>query len=188
MDPMDQTKFFMLAADPDTARASAARLFESVRARIRPLLPRDAEIRHIGATAIPGCLTKGDLDIVVRVAKRDFAAAEAALACHFARNAGSGRTDDFAAFAVAASTPHLGIQLTARGGALDGFHVFADALRADPDLVRRYNDLKRAHHGAPMDVYRAAKDAFIAQVLDAKAGEAPVHAEGDGAGTRSSAC
>ena len=36
-------------------------------ASLRPLLPT-AEIEHIGATAIPGALTKGDLDVMVRVA------------------------------------------------------------------------------------------------------------------------
>jgi hypothetical protein len=33
----------------------------------------------------------------------------------------------------------------------------------NPEL---FNQLKRAWHGKPMDDYRAAKDAFIAQVLN----------------------
>ncbi|MCQ9224933.1 hypothetical protein NQ022_10895, partial [Streptococcus suis] len=58
-----------------------------------------------------------------------------------------------------------GIQLTVKGGPLDVFHRFAAVLRTDPERVARYNALKRAHHDHPMTLYRAAKDAFIADVL-----------------------
>ena len=108
---------------------------------------------HVGATAVPGCLTKGDLDVVVRVEPADFAAAEARLAGRFGRNAGSVRTEDFAAFAEAGRSPPLGIQLTVKGGALDIFHAFAAALRGDPALVRRYNALKLRFRGRPMAVF-----------------------------------
>lgn len=163
---------FSLAPDPDAARAAADRLFAAVRRDLVARLPPSAEVLHVGATAIPGCLTKGDLDIAVRVEAADFAAAEAGLAGAFGRNAGSARTDGFAAFEDARRTPHLGIQLTVKGGALDGFHRFAEALRADPALLRRYNDLKRAHHDGPMAPYRAAKDAFVAEVLRLAASDA----------------
>src|SRR4030095_4363123 len=104
--------------------------------------PGSAEVLHTGATAVPGCLTKGDLDIVVRVDRVDFAASEALLADRFRRNTGSIRTDEFAAFEDPDRSPHLGVQLTVKGGALDDFHRFAETLRQDPLLVRRYNDLK----------------------------------------------
>jgi GrpB-like predicted nucleotidyltransferase (UPF0157 family) len=58
-------------------------------------LPATADVRHIGATAVPDCLTKGDLDIVVRVPSDDFADADTALATLFARNEGSIRTEGF---------------------------------------------------------------------------------------------
>ncbi|MCJ2092532.1 GrpB family protein [Methylobacterium sp. J-072] len=140
-------------------------MFAVVRRTLEPVLPAATEILHVGATAIPGCLTKGDLDIVVRVEGQGFAAAESCLAARFARNDGSVRTDDFAAFEDTGRMPHLGIQLTVKDGPLDVFHRFAAALRADPELVARYNALKRAHHDHPMTLYRAAKDAFIADVL-----------------------
>ncbi|MCJ2087847.1 GrpB family protein [Methylobacterium sp. E-005] len=162
---MTDDSFFRLAADCDAARAAAERLFQTVTDQLHPQLPMSAEIRHVGATAIPGCLTKGDLDMVVRVARADFAAADERLARLFARNVGSIRTDAFSAFADASRTPHLGVQLTVKGGTLDVFHHFADALRSDPALVERYNALKRAHQDWPMALYRPAKDAFIAGVL-----------------------
>ncbi|AVT76943.1 hypothetical protein RPPS3_28800 [Rhodopseudomonas palustris] len=156
---------FHIAADPEYARAAAERLFAAVQQQLVAVLPKTCELLHIGATSVPGCLTKGDLDIVVRVERKDFQATEAALAARYARNSGSVRTNEFAAFEDDASTPHLGIQLTVKGGAFDVFHRFADALRADPALVRRYNELKLAYDGQPMDRYRGAKDAFVTDAL-----------------------
>ncbi|MGE0767270.1 MAG: GrpB family protein [Hyphomicrobiaceae bacterium] len=151
--------------DAERARHDAERLFDAVRTRIAAILPATADIRHIGATAVRGCLTKGDLDIVVRVPADDFDRAETTLASRFARNAGSTRTNEFSAFEDDDSHPHLGIQLVAIDGAFDSFHLFAELLCASPRLVEDYNSLKRRHDGAPMAVYRAAKDAFIERLL-----------------------
>ena len=156
---------FSLHPDPALARAAAHELFERTATILRGLLPASADIRHIGATAAPGCLTKGDLDIVVRVEAVDFAAADSAIATLLARNTGSTHTDTFSAFEDGGTSPHLGVQLVVAGSPDDCFHSFAEALQRDPDLLARYNDLKRQYDGHPMDVYRAAKDAFIALAL-----------------------
>ncbi len=156
---------FSLHPDHAQAREAAERLFQQVEAELRGLLPASADIRHVGATAVPGCLTKGDLDIVVRIAAEDFVAADAALAGRFARNMGSKRTDSFSSFEDGAASPHLGIQLTVVGGEDDSFHLFAEALRREPELVARYNALKQAFVGEPMQVYRSAKSAFVKEVL-----------------------
>jgi len=150
--------------DPQEARAAAQRLFETVKGALREVLPT-ADIRHIGSTAIPGCLTKGDLDIAVRVPVDAFPAAEAALARMYVRNDGSIRTATFSAFEDGASDPHLGIQLAAIDGPSDFFHLFVEALLSDPELVEEYNKLKRAHAGQAMAAYRTAKDEFIESVL-----------------------
>lgn len=155
------------AIHPDTAAACAAadQLFARTAATLREVLPASADICHIGATAIPGCLTKGDLDLVVRVAQGDFDRADEALAKLFARNLGSTRTATFSAFEDPAASPPLGIQLAAIGSPDDCFHLFAQALLKDAALVAQYNDLKRHFDGRPMAEYRSAKDAFIAEVL-----------------------
>lgn len=156
---------FSLHPDQEQARLGADRLFARIAAELRDLLPFSAEIRHVGATAVPGCLTKGDLDIVVRVPAEAFGAADEALAARFARNTGSKHTDGFSSFEDAATIPHLGVQLTVAGGADDYFHLFVDALLRDPELVAQYNVLKRRFDGQPMDVYRTAKSAFVEDVL-----------------------
>lgn len=71
----------------------------------------------MGASAIPGCLTKGYLDLVVRVDAAEFDRAEAALAASFRMmKPGSIRTDDFAAFADETRVLPLGIQRTVENG------------------------------------------------------------------------
>ncbi len=162
---MGDERIFKLHADMALARAGAEWAFARLAGSLRDIFPASAEIRHVGATAIPGCLTKGDLDVVVRVAPEDFAQAEAALAERFARNNGSDLTEAFAAFEDPSASPHVGIQLTAVGGACDDFHLFADALQRDPALVARYNALKLKFDAQAMDDYRAAKSLFIAGVL-----------------------
>ena len=151
----------------DTARAHAAarRLFDVVRRELAAVLRAGAEVSHVGATAVPGCLTKGDLDIVVRVPPPAFSRAESALAARFACNGGSVRRADFAAFEDATRQPHLGIQLVAIGSALDGFLRFVAVLRRSPLLVREYNALKRRHDSGDMARYRAAKAAFVERAL-----------------------
>ncbi len=115
-----------------------------------------------------GCLTKGDLDIVVRVPAQDFSNADAALASRYARNEGSIRTETFSAFEEASSQHHLGIQLTVIDGPFDFFHQFAEELQRSSQLVEEYNALKRSYDGADMAAYRAAKDAFVERVLSAR--------------------
>ncbi|GEP05114.1 GrpB family protein [Methylobacterium oxalidis] len=145
------------------ARAEA--LFRSLALDLAAVLPEGAGIEHVGATAIPHCLTKGDLDLAIRVEERDFETCRRLLAGRFAPNPGSVSTASFCAFADAGSDPPVGIQLVVRGSELDVFTRFRDRLRADPNQVRAYNALKLRHAGGSMKRYRDAKAAFIAGIL-----------------------
>jgi GrpB-like predicted nucleotidyltransferase (UPF0157 family) len=165
---MADDETFQIAQDTEGARSVAEALFEAVARELKSMLPASAIVLHVGATAVAGCLTKGDLDIVVRVDRDDFVLAEERLAAAFARNGGSIRTADFAAFEDDGRSPHLGIQLTIVGGRFDVFHLFVQALRDDPTLVLRYNALKTRFDHGPMRDYRAAKDAFVSEVLRSK--------------------
>jgi GrpB-like predicted nucleotidyltransferase (UPF0157 family) len=160
-----QEERYISAPDTEAAHAGAAALFDRVRARLQAVLPTSVIIQHVGATAVPGCLTKGDLDIVVRVPDVDFAQVDSILQSMFSRNVGSVRLADFAAFEDPGSDPPLGVQLTTIGGTFDDFHRLVDVLRNEPDVLAQYNSLKRTYDGRPMDEYRAAKDRFLAAVL-----------------------
>lgn len=165
-------------ADTQRAREDAERLFEAMSKSLASILPPTADMRHIGATAVLGCLTKGDLDIVVRVPVESFVDADAALASRYARNGGSIRTETFSAFEDASSRPHLGIQLVIIDGPFDFFHRFVEILQHAPPLVEEYNALKRSYEGADMALYRAAKDAFVERVLTENSYRYPPTADG----------
>jgi GrpB-like predicted nucleotidyltransferase (UPF0157 family) len=162
---VSNTDVFTLHPEPTAARLAAVELFARTREQPRLSLPASADIQHTGATAIAGCMTKGDLDIVVRVEPQHFAVADQILSKRYHRNIGSLRRIDFSAFEDTAASPPLGIQLTTIGGPLDVFHLFVDALTRSTELVAGYNDLKMRHNGGSMDIYRTAKNAFIAAVL-----------------------
>lgn len=168
---MSDDETFQIVPDADGAREAASRLFVQRSKLLRSQLTVTADIRHIGATAVPGCVTKGDLDIVVRVAAEDFDKADVCLARMLDRNKGSVRTATFAAFEDNSAAPHLGVQLAAIDGPEDFFHLFVDALNASPSLVAAYNELKARFDGHPMEEYRRAKDAFVARVLRQARGE-----------------
>ena len=145
-------------------RAKVAAAFEQHRQRLSKLLP-EAECHHIGGTSVAGALTKGDLDIQVRVRAEELPRADAILAKHYDRNITSTLTPTFSSFKDDRADPPLGIQVTAIGGPEDHFVALRDYLVAHPEANERYNRLKRSFEGASMDEYRAAKSAYIASLL-----------------------
>ena len=140
--------------------AMAEYLFSVVTARLRAILPH-AEILHVGSTAIPGTLTKGDLDIEVRVSSDEFHEADRLLDELFDRNTGSFRSDEFSAFHDSTSNPELGVQLVVVGSVPDNFLAWRHLLECDAELRREYDNLKKRFEGQSMESYRAAKAQFI---------------------------
>ena len=147
-------------------RAKASALFDRVRARLTMLVP-GATIEHVGSTALPdGCLTKGDLDVQVRVRAEDYDAACAKLAAAFESNPG-GFTQYGKSFKDDSSEPPLGVHVTVIDGASDIQHRQRDLLVADPSLRDEYDSIKRAFDGGDMTAYREAKDAFFSRLIGA---------------------
>lgn len=56
--------------------------FDHHREQVLRLVP-DAEVEHVGATSVPGALTKGDLDVLVRVHPSQFSRSVAAMRWRF---------------------------------------------------------------------------------------------------------
>lgn len=158
---MPKEQFTLLPTRP--AARSAERLFRRERLRIRRRIP-GAIIQHIGATAIRNLPTKGDLDIVVRVQHADFPQAARALAALYDKNKTSTRTPEFAAFKNDNFSPPLGVQLVVIGSEHDDFDLLRDQLRISPACRRKLARLKRRFAGRPMERYRNAKAAAIAEI------------------------
>lgn len=145
-------------------RSSVQHLFREQSLRILDLLP-EADIQHIGSTAIPGSLTKGDLDIQVRVPHELFGQADRILAQLYHRNLGSIRTSAFASFKDDTTSPPLGIQLTVRNSDYDFFWKIRDVLIRHPAFQEKYDALKSRFQDGDMDDYRQAKSQFLEWLL-----------------------
>lgn len=142
-------------------------LLQAERARSWALLERLvpwAERAEVGSTAVDGLLTKGDLDWLVRVPASRFPEARRALDRALPRNPDQLSNAQYQGYQVP-SPLDLAVQLTVAGGPYDDFLPFLEALRADAALREAYNALKRRHDGQPMAEYRAAKSAFVREVL-----------------------
>ena len=148
----------------ETIRQEVEQAYRLHRACLEKLLV-DVEVHHVGSTAVPGSLTKGDLDIQVRLTPERFEEAVAILGQHYQRNMGSTRTMTFASFKDDSARPPLGIQLCAAGGPEDFFCRLRDFFLDHPNANRKYNDLKTRFQGGDMDEYRKEKSAFLEGLL-----------------------
>lgn len=151
-------------------RPAAAAAEARHRELIAALVP-DAEVEHIGATAVAGLLTKGDLDLLARVDAPRFHEAAEALEGSYEANQRESWTDDFASFADPQPREMpVEVQLVAVDSVWDlRFRRWLKLLTVDPAVRHRYNELKRAHTGADPDTYLKAKAAFIDEELEARA-------------------
>lgn len=167
-------RFILVPARP--AARAAERLFRTLRLTLRRRGLK-AEVLHIGATALRGMPTKGDLDIVVRVPAMMFPQAERCLTRMLARNLGSDRTDRFAAFKDDDATPPLGVQLVAIGSEHDDFHIALNRLRSDSLIRWRLRLLKWRHDGRSMQRYRRAKGTLLDDTVRSEAASRISHSE-----------
>lgn len=143
-------------------RARALALYEIVRERVVALVPT-ASVEHVGSTALPDGLTKGDLDVQVRVSAEHFEAACRALAAIYEHNPGGvsalGRS-----FKDDATEPPLGLHVTVIDGPSDFQFRQRDLLCSRPDLRAEYDAIKRRFEGGDMAAYREAKHEFFMRV------------------------
>ncbi len=143
-------------------RQAVGQAFERHRALIAAALP-NAEIEHIGATAVVGAWTKGDLDLLVRVSAADFAVATERLRSLYEVNQPENWSAAFASFRdVAEEKVPVGVQLVVAKSADDGLLVsWRDRLASDRELLERYNAFKQGQAEASPSAYSAAKAKFI---------------------------
>ena len=132
----------MIIHSPSDYQPLAQRVFDEVRTVLRTVLPT-ARIEHIGSSAVPGAISKGDLDICVSVAAINFQETLAKLqALGYSVKADTLRTEQLCMLEAPRKDISLAIQLIEKDSEFEFFHKFRDALLANPQLVDRYNELK----------------------------------------------
>jgi GrpB-like predicted nucleotidyltransferase (UPF0157 family) len=155
----DSVSLFDVADVRDEAAAIVAAFEAEWRARLG-----GAEVHHIGATSLPAGRTKGDVDVNVRVRADDFATVVDALAERLDVAQPENWTATFASFSAPGHTRPLGVQVTVIGSDSDFLLALRDRLRRDPELLRRYDELKAEAAGGGADAYWQAKDRFLQEL------------------------
>ncbi len=135
-------------------------LFSKEKTKLLELFP-NADVQHVGSTSIPGSLTKGDLDINIRVSKEDFDITLNSLKQIYEVNQPENWTKTFASFKNNNMEIPLGVQLTVKNSEYDDFYKLRDLLINDPELLKEYNEMKFKFQDKNIDDYRKEKSEFF---------------------------
>lgn len=132
-----------------------------MRIQLRELgLPGDVVL--VGGSSVAGALTRGDIDLHLRVQPDDFTDLVEALKSTFAVVHPEIWATTLATFHVA-DDPPVGLAVTPLGSEHDlRFTRSWQLIAADPRLVQEYNEVKRS---APDAEYEARKSAFFDRLL-----------------------
>lgn len=152
------------AAFSERAEAIVTRLRRDVLA----LVP-SGELEHIGATSFGGGVTKGDVDVNLRVPRESFADALEALKANYEIAQPENWSSVFASFTDYTQALDVGIQVTVRDSEGDFLVYLRELLRTDPVLRESYDAVKRAASPLGMTKYREAKSAFFEGLLEQRA-------------------
>jgi GrpB-like predicted nucleotidyltransferase (UPF0157 family) len=148
----------------DDIRREIDALFAREKEKLSGLLP-DVDIQHVGSTAVAGTLSKGDLDINIRVTSEQFPVLIEKLKTIYQIHQPENWTNGFASFKD--DFRDLGIQVTVIGTLHDCFVAQRNYFRSHPEAVTDYNQLKRKFEGKNMADYRKEKAKFF-EAMDGK--------------------
>ena len=125
-----------------------------------------AQVEHIGATSVPNALTKGDLDLLVRVEEEQFVLTVEQLKSLYDIHQLENWTSCFASFKEEKnSVIPLGVQVVIAGSQVDYFAQLRDLLIDQPELLIQIDKLKSSFEGKDMESYIKAKGEFYERVL-----------------------
>ena len=145
----------------EAIREAVAEAFAEHRRTIEALVPA-AVIEHIGATSVPGSLTKGGLDLLVSVPAERFEQAAREMEERYEIHQPEDWTETFASFKAPEGGIPIGVQLVVADSRDERLFIeWRELLVNEPDVLAEYNALKRSQSGADPDSYVAAKGRFI---------------------------
>ncbi|MFI8124811.1 GrpB family protein [Acinetobacter sp. ABJ-A23_2] len=155
----------MIFLEPEQYQKNCVQLFNSYQKDISTLLPF-AKIEHIGSSAIPNVISKGDLDIYIEVMPEQFEfAIEQLKKLNFIEKQNTLRTDELCML-ESLNNDDVAFQVVVTDSVFTFFLTFRNKLIDSPRLVKEYNQLKLACSHLDHDQYRTIKSDFINRVLN----------------------
>lgn len=135
-----------------------ADLFALEKEKLLKIFPT-CQAEHIGGTSVPGSVTKGDLDINLRVPAEDFFRVVEELKNIYQINQPNNWSENFASFKD--DSRDLGIQVTVLGSPEDYYVAQREYLINHSEELRELNSLKLKYEGKDMQKYREEKGNFF---------------------------
>ena len=155
----------MIFLEPEQYQERCAQLFNSYQKDISTLLPF-AKIEHIGSSAIPNAISKGDLDIYIEVKPDQFKfAIERLKTLNFIEKQNTLRTHELCML-ESLNNDDVAFQIVVTDSVFTFFLAFKNKLIKSPTLVNEYNQLKLQCSHLDPDQYRTIKSDFINRVLN----------------------
>ena len=156
----------MLFLEASEYQPLAQRVFESVRAEVNGLLPH-ARVEHVGASSVPGAISKGDVDVYVGVETHQHEAAICTLEANgYVIKPDTLRTASLCMLVTDKHDCDVALQVVESGSKFEMFLIFRDRLSTDEKLLGEYNRMKLESSGMDAEDYRLRKSKFIESVLN----------------------
>lgn len=155
----------MIFLEPEQYQQRCTQLFNLYQKDVSTLLPF-AKIEHIGSSAIPNAISKGDLDIYIEVMPDQFEFAIGQLkTLNFIEKQNTLRTHELCML-ESLNNDEVAFQIVVTDSIFTFFLTFRNKLTESPMLVNEYNQLKLMCSHLDQDQYRTIKSDFINRVLN----------------------
>lgn len=151
-----ETKFFPYKEIAKRAKT----LFKREKLKLEKIMPW-TYIEHVGSTAIPGPMTKKDVDIQIRVKAKNFERAKKVLRIFYKEHHKEIWNQNFAIFTKSDDEFTIDLMLTVKDSTHDDFYKTRDYLIENPRKLAEYNELKMNHAGKDYQEYIKAKQNFF---------------------------
>ncbi len=150
---------------PNQYQPEISQLYEEIASVVLQLLP-EARVEHIGASSIPGAISKGDLDIFVGLDREELERVITELERNGYRvKPNTLRNKSLCMLEIDSYQYPVALQVVANGSRFEMFLAFRDAIRKSEALLREYNQMKYLCEGISENCYRSRKSEFIEKVL-----------------------
>ena len=150
-------------------QSEVSRVYRKIAKEVRELLP-NATVEHIGASSIPGAISKGDLDVFVGVDRDSHELAVTLLENNGYRiKRNTLRNENLCMLETSSYECPVALQIVANGSEFEMFLTFRNAVRDSEVLLHEYNQMKHLCVGLSESCYRFKKGEFIEKVLNSLA-------------------